>query len=113
MSHPYQDVNASMNSSRSNRKRLLPRPHSAEQAAASLAAVLARRARGCAELHLRIRNRFPAEDELPLWRELLRACTSARTLHVRVGEQVYFDFDDELGAFERRKARALAEALPR
>lgn len=75
-------------------QRLLARAHSAEQAAASLTAVLARRARGCSTLTLRELLHAPdsapspsADGVLELWRALLRGCAGARAVHVCLGDK--------------------------
>lgn len=121
MRHPAQAVKPRVRGSWRTPAGLLPGVHSAEQAAASLATVLARRVHSCDALTLRellcaddSAPAAPAAAELGLWRALLRACAGAHTLHVCVGRGAEEEADtDEAEEANRRAARALLGALPR
>lgn len=97
---------------------LLLRPASAELANSSLAGILARRARGCAELSLHSQLHTPegaparaSDDPLTewgLWHLMMRACASARTLHVRIGS---LDFSKRVEMSEHRDTNAYVNVL--
>lgn len=94
----------------------LPRVHSPEQATASLAAVLARRVRSCTQLTLREvlrshgpeywRNEPTVEQQLDVWRAMMRVCAETRALHIHVGFL-------RRGYAQLGETRKLLDALPR